>query len=86
MKTNVPVELTDDQRNRLAILLDGGKQSKKLATRRDVINLVGACVAAALDLDPNNRPKAPTIEQHVEQIGVDVIHDINAGAWSFIGE
>ena len=38
MKTNVPIELTDDQRSRLADLIDG-KSSKRKATRKEVIAL-----------------------------------------------
>ena len=38
MKTNVSIELNDEQRNRLAILIDG-KESKRMATRKEVVEL-----------------------------------------------
>ena len=81
MKTNVKIDLTDDERNRLAVLFDG-KQSKRLATRADIVSFVNACLDAALDADPNrhDRPSSPA------QAGEWVIHDINEGGWSILDQ
>jgi hypothetical protein len=38
MKTNVQIELTDAERNRLAKMIDG-KQSKRLVSRKEVVAL-----------------------------------------------
>jgi hypothetical protein len=81
MKTNVKIELTDDERNRLAVLFDG-KHSKRQATRKEIVLFVDACLDAALDANPNGNGQAPG----PEQCGESVIQDINAGGWSFIGE
>lgn len=79
MKTNVKVELTDDERNRLAILFDG-KHSKRLATRKEIVLFVDACLDAALDADPNGNGQKPG----PEKCGEWVIHDINEGGWSIL--
>lgn len=47
MKTNVAIELTDEQRDYLATLIDG-KPTKRLATRQDVNNLVQQFIGAAV--------------------------------------
>lgn len=47
MKTNVPIELSDEERNRLANVIDG-KPSKRLATRAEVIELAAGAVRQAL--------------------------------------
>ena len=39
MKTNVSIELSDEQRDHLANLIDG-KVTKRLATRKDVVDMV----------------------------------------------
>lgn len=80
MKTNVKVELTDDERNRLACLFDG-KQSKRKATRSDIVSFVNACLDAALD-GPQIRT-GPKPEMN--EVGEFIIHDINEGGWSLIG-
>lgn len=51
MKTNIGIELTDEQRNRLACLL-AGKETKALATRAQVTELVEGFVAGLLDQEP----------------------------------
>ena len=84
MKTNVKVELTDDERNRLAILFDGGKQSKRMATRKEIVLFVDACLGAALDAHPMRVERRPGPEETGERISEVVIHDINEGGWSFI--
>ena len=81
MKTNVKVELTDDERSRLADLFDG-KHSKRLATRADIVSFVNACLDAALDADPirHDQPSSP------QKAGEWVIHDINEGGWSILDQ
>lgn len=49
MKTNVSINLSDEQRSRLADLLDG-KQTKRLATRKEVAALVTATAQLACEL------------------------------------
>jgi hypothetical protein len=39
MKTNVSIELTDEERDAIATVLDG-KMTKRLATRGDIVELV----------------------------------------------
>jgi hypothetical protein len=58
MKTNVPINLTDEERDRLANVLDG-KVSKRLATRAEV------CEAAEAFLRALVEPEAPTPEAPV---------------------
>lgn len=47
MKTNVPIELSDEERNQLACILDG-KPTKRLVTRAEVVELATRAVEAAL--------------------------------------
>lgn len=59
MKTNVSVELTDEQRDALANMLDG-KQSARLLTRKDVNEMVAAFMASMVDAatsDPEPEPR-----------------------------
>ena len=78
MKTNVKIELTDDERNRFAVLFDG-KQSKRKVTRAELVDFVDACIDAALDAHPQPDRDLPSVAG-------DVISDINAGGWTFIGQ
>ena len=55
MKVNVGIELTDEQRNALADWLDG-KQTKRLATRRDVNELVTGLLAGIVDSSAHVEP------------------------------
>jgi len=48
MKTNVSIELDDGQRSALANWLDGNR-TKRLATRKDVNDLVSGLVAGIVD-------------------------------------
>ena len=80
MKTNVKVSLTDDERNCLAVLFDG-KQSKRLATRAEIVDFVDACIDAALEAHPGDAA-APSVTAAADT----VIADINAGGWTFIGQ
>lgn len=57
MKTNVPITLTDEERDRLANLLDG-KVSKRLATRAEVCEAAEAFLRALVEPEP----EAPTPE------------------------
>lgn len=81
MKTNIAILLDDDSRNRLAILFDGGKQSKRLCTRKELNEFVTACIDAALALNPQEN-----FDGGIEGAVDTIIPDINAGGWSFIGE
>lgn len=57
MKTNVSIELTDEQRDMLANVIDG-KASKRLATRADVNALVQGLIDQCLAADlPENKPR-----------------------------
>ena len=44
MKTNVSVELTDEERDAIATVIDG-KSTKRLATRADIVELVTKFIA-----------------------------------------
>lgn len=78
MKTNVPVTLTDKQRDQLANLIDG-KMSARLISRREVCAIVDKCIDAALTMAVDD-PEPGQV------VGVVIISDINAGGWSLIGE
>jgi hypothetical protein len=79
MKTNVPIELRPDQLSHIANLIDR-KQNKRTATRAEIIALTRSFFHALLErnVGETTRPGPQGAD--------DVIHDINAGAWSFIGE
>jgi len=76
MKTNIGIDLTDDQRNSLACLL-AGKSTKALVTRAQVTDLVRGFIEGCLEApespqearnaDPvpeaQSRPKAPAAPQ-----------------------
>lgn len=47
MKTNVPIEITDDERCLLANMIDG-KEKKRLATRKEVVELCQRHIAALI--------------------------------------
>ena len=86
MQTNVKVSLTDDDRNRLAILFDGGKQSKRMATRKEVVSFVNACLDRALEAHPHRIERHPGPAETGERVSEVVLHDINEGGWSLIDE
>ena len=46
MNVNCKISLTDEERNRLAVLVDG-KNSRRLATRKDVNDFVQGCIEYA---------------------------------------
>jgi hypothetical protein len=59
MKVNVSIELSDEERDHLANLLDG-KTSKRLATRKDVNELVHRLLQEYLDEDHAEQGRPPT--------------------------
>ena len=78
MKTNVSIELNDEQRNVLASLIDG-KVTNRLARRAEVLGLVDACIERALSLTREDAAVGKVLSNIV-------IEDINRGGWSFISE
>ena len=56
MKTNISIELSDEQRSKLARAIDG-KESKRLATRTEVVAIATAAVLDAV----NRRPAAACV-------------------------
>ena len=58
MKTNVSIELTDEQRNALAVAIDG-KQSKRLATRAELGALCRLFVEAVIEHEAEQAPCQP---------------------------
>lgn len=84
MKTNAPIELTDDQRSHLANLIDG-KQTKRKATRGEICALVAACIDKAMDCSVGADRRAEP-EHRIEHVAASVIDDINRGAWSMVGQ
>ena len=84
MKTNVPIELTDDQRVHLANLVDG-KQTKRKITRGEICTLVVACIDKAMDCDVVTGARSEP-EQRIEAVAADVIDDINRRAWSMVDQ
>lgn len=80
MKINVKLDMSDDDRDRIATLIDG-KQTKRKATGNEIRRLVDAFLMRVCDLDPvRDRPASN------DSLADDVIHDINEGGWSFIGQ
>ena len=60
MKTNVSIELTDEQRSTLANIIDG-KTNKRLATRKEVVDL---CTQYIASLIGESAPEAPSEPQN----------------------
>tara|TARA_A100001201_G_scaffold143757_1_gene147274 strand:- start:20824 stop:21144 length:321 start_codon:yes stop_codon:yes gene_type:complete len=58
MKTNVPIELSDSQRDRFANWLDT-KETKRLATRADVNEFLQGVIAGVLDQSESTKPNQP---------------------------
>ncbi len=81
MIINTKIELTDDQRDDLANLVDGKTTARKI-TRAEVNRFVARCTQNWLALcDSPVEAELP-----VDAAGDLVIPDINAGGWSFIGQ
>ena len=80
MKTNVSIELTDEERDYIANRIDG-KVTKRLATRKEISDLTLYIMSRVVGDNP------PTIESMdaIADPVVGEISDINRGAWSFIG-
>ena len=70
MNVNCKISLTDEERNRLAALLDGNV-SKRLATRKDVNEFVIGCIDYAVSTSP--QPKQPENESYMR-------------GWNLVGE
>lgn len=80
MKVNLKLNLSDDELSHIANLIDG-KFTKRKATRREIGALVSAFVDRVAYIDvKQDRPA------NDESLADDVIHDINEGGWSFIGQ
>ena len=58
MKTNVSIELTDEQRNALAVAIDG-KASKRLATRAELGALCRLFIEAVIEHEGEQAPHQP---------------------------
>ena len=70
MNVNCKISLTDEERNRLAALLDGSV-SKRLATRKDVNEFVIGCIDYAVSTSA--QPKQPENESYMR-------------GWNLVGE
>ena len=57
MKTNIQIELTDEQRNQLKILIDG-KPSKKMVSRKEVIALCQQHISGLVNSSANGDDEA----------------------------
>lgn len=74
MKTNVPITLTDDERDKLANII-AGKPNKKLASRRDVVAICQQHIAGLVGSidDRNERERVRIMVQHAKPgTGVDL--------------
>jgi len=69
MKTNVSIELTDNQRDQLANWLDN-KTTRRTATRADIKQLCADTVAGIFDC--LNQPQAPAVPRF-DQSRLDII-------------
>jgi len=70
MKTVVPIELDDNQRNTLATVLDG-RITSRLATRADIKAFVEGCIDAVLTIETRQRNASPgTVKAEV----IDLYH------------
>lgn len=80
MKINAKIELQDDDLSHIANLIDG-KFTKRKATRREVTHLIDTFLMRIAFIDvKQDRPASD------ESLADNVIHDINEGGWSFIGQ
>ncbi len=78
MKTNIPLELTDEQRNTLAQLLDG-KETKRLATRKEVVTMAHEFFLGMLE---RSEVKAEVLDyDHLEDKNESYIR-----GWNLVGE
>ena len=58
MKTNVSIELTDEQRSTLANIIDG-KTNKRMATRKEVVDLCTQYIASLIGESAQEAPSKP---------------------------
>lgn len=76
MKLTLTFNLTDEQREHMDNVFQQ-HQTEDLATSKDISRFVGTCIKKVLDMDLR------TVQG---EIADHVIRDINAGAWTFIGQ
>jgi hypothetical protein len=81
MKTNVSIELTDEERSYIADRIDS-KVTKRLATRKEISDLAVYMMARVVS---DNPPVIESMDDIADPV-VGEISDINRGAWTFIGE
>ena len=81
MITNIKLDLSDDERKHLAALIDR-KATKRMATRKDIIDMVDIFIDAVLNLNVADAPTSPGTAALVDAL----IPDINEGGWSFIDQ
>ena len=79
MKTNVSIELSDQERRDLANFIDGRKSSR-MATRAEVVQVSTTLLQALIKAQVR---VAESVEDGVTSIG-SVIKDINKGGWSML--
>ncbi len=79
MKTNVALNLDDQDRNSLANFIDG-KKSARLATRAEIVQLSRQLVKALVKAQVQ---VAQSVVSGETSIGL-VIKDINEGGWSML--
>lgn len=88
MITTIRIETNDADRDHIKNLLDR-KASARLASRRDISDLVMAFIDALayLSIDDLEQTDAVQPDGYIDlSPGQKLISDINAGAWSFIGQ
>lgn len=83
MKTNIPIDLTEEERHALADMLDG-KSTTRLATRKDINALAEAFFRQALLRYAFEG--MPEKSGSPDAVAEGVIEDINRGGWSLIGQ
>jgi hypothetical protein len=81
MKTNVSIELTDEERSYIADRIDS-KVTKRLATRKEISDLALYMMARVVR---DNPPVIESLDDIVDPVA-DEFADIDRGAWAFIGE
>jgi hypothetical protein len=81
MKTNISIELTDEERDYIANRIDG-KVTKRLATRKEISDLALYIMSRVVS---DNPPSIVSMDAIADPV-VSEIEDIDRGGWSFIGE
>ncbi len=80
MKTNIQIELSDEERNRLAILLDGplnkrGKPNTRLISRKEVVAIAQQHIAGLLG--SNDDAQATPEIQETRKIAYSALYEID---------